>query len=113
MSPTPIEPRAPKRASARLDALIDAIAPITIDAPISGEVVLLHLPAARRAGSKPLLVEGLNVETGEWETPVPGPRYGEFQAGVQLANRTGALNEIEDSEFVQKVQAFAETVGAI
>src|SRR6185369_7146832 len=33
-----------------------------------------------------------------------------FQAGVQLANRTGALNEIEYSEFVVKVQAFADAI---
>ena len=47
---------------------------------------------------------------GEWEPPRAGQRYGEFQAGVQLANRTGALNEIEYSEFVIKAQAFADAV---
>jgi hypothetical protein len=109
---TPIEPRV-KRYQPRLDALIDAIAPLTLEAPITGELVLLHLPTTRRAGSKPFLIEGLNAESGEWESPAPGQRYGEFQAGVQLANRTGALNEIEYSEFVQKVQAFAEAVGAM
>ena len=108
-----LEPRAPRRPSARLDALIDAIAPLTIDSPVSAEVVLMHLPTTRRAGSKPFLIEGLNAETGEWEAPTPGQRYGELQAGVQLANRTGALNEIEYSEFVQKVQAFAEAIGAM
>jgi hypothetical protein len=110
---TPLEPRPVKRNVPRLDALIDAIAPLTLEAPVSGEMVLLHLPTTRRAGSKPFLIEGLNAETGEWEAPLPGQRYGEFQAGVQLANRTGALNEIEYSEFVQKVQAFAEAVGAM
>ncbi|OYU99257.1 MAG: cell division protein FtsZ, partial [Burkholderiales bacterium PBB5] len=34
-------------------------------------------------------------------------------AGVQMANRSGALNEIEYSEFVQKLQGFAEGVGAM
>jgi hypothetical protein len=109
----PLEPRAPKRVMVRLDALIDAIAPLTIEAPISGDIVLLHLPTTRRAGSKPFLIEGLDTETGEWEPPLPGRRYGELQVGVQLANRTGPLNEIEYSEFVQKVQAFAEAVGAM
>jgi len=111
--PPAIDMRVAKRPAARLDALIDAIAPLTIDAPIGGEVVLMHLPTTRRAGSKPFLIEGLNAESGEWEPPMPGQRYGEFQAGVQLANRTGALNEIEYSEFVQKVQAFAEAIGAM
>jgi hypothetical protein len=59
------------------------------------------------------MIEGLNAESGEWEQPVSGQRYSEFQAGVQLANRHGALNQIEYSEFVQKVQAFAETIGAM
>lgn len=108
-----LEARAPKRPTIRLDALIDAIAPLTVEAPITGELVLLHLPTTRRAGSKPFLIEGLDAETGEWEAAVPGHRYGELQAGVQLANRTGALNEIEYSEFVQKVQAFAEAIGAM
>jgi hypothetical protein len=58
------------------------------------------------------MIEGLNAETGEWESPAPGHRYGEFQAGVQLANRGGALNEIEYSEFAQKLERFAEGIGA-
>lgn len=112
--PEPVlEARVSKRPSARLDALIDAIVPLTLESPIAGELVLLHLPTTRRAGSKPFLIEGLNAETGEWEAAAPGQRYSELQAGVQLANRTGALNEIEYSEFVQKVQAFAEAVGAM
>jgi hypothetical protein len=101
------------RRPARIDALIDAIAPLTLDAPVTGELVLMHLPPSRRAGNKPFHVEGLNTETGDWEQPTAGQRYGELQAGVQLANRSGALNQIEYSEFVQKVQAFAEAVGAM
>jgi hypothetical protein len=58
------------------------------------------------------MIEGLNTETGEWELPRLGQRYKEFQAGVQMANRNGALNEIEYSEFVQKVQAFADAMAA-
>jgi hypothetical protein len=97
----------------RVDALIDAIATLTLEAPVSGDMLLSHLPPSRRAGSKPFFVEGLNAETGEWELPLPGQRYSELQAGVQLANRTGAINEIEYSEFIQKVQAFAEITGAM
>ena len=108
-----LEPRLPRRAVARLDALIDAIATLTVEAPLSGELVIAQLPPSRRAGSKPFLIEGLNAETGEWEAPTPGQHYGELQAGVLLANRSGALNEIEYSEFVQKVQGFAEAIGAM
>ena len=103
---------APLRRSVRLDALIDAIATLTVDAPVSGEAALPHLPGANRAGTKPFFIEGLNSETGEWESIVPNARYGEFQAGVQMANRNGPLNEIEFSEFVQKLEAFAQGIGA-
>ncbi|MCV2368790.1 cell division protein FtsZ [Roseateles oligotrophus] len=105
-------PRPPRKPSARIDALIDAIATITLDAPVSGEMAQSHLPGSRRAGTKPFHIEGMNAESGEWELPAPGQRYGEFQAGVQMANRNGAMNEIEYSEFVQKVQGFADGVGA-
>lgn len=101
------------RRAGRLDALIDAIVPLAIDAPVSGDAVGPHMPTTRRAGTKPWLIEGLEEASGAWETPSPGRRYSEFQAGVQMANRHGALNEIEYSEFVQKVQDFADQVGAL
>ena len=91
-----------------LDALIDVLTPIALEAPVSGDAALAALPPTRRAGSKPFAIEGFNEFTQEWEAAQPGQRYGAFQAGVQLANRTGALNEIEYSEFVVKVQAFAD-----
>ena len=104
--------RISKRLPLQLDALIDACAPITLDAPVGGDVVLAHLPSKRHVGSKLVIVEGLDSETGAWEAPAAGRRYGELQAGVQLASRTGALNEIEYSEFVQRMQTFAEAIGA-
>ncbi|WP_455554854.1 cell division protein FtsZ [Comamonas sp.] len=96
-----------------LDGLIDAIAPIRVDHPVTGDAALLVQPTTRRAGSKPFRIEGLNESTGEWETVRAGQRYTAFQAGVQLANRLGALNEIEFSEFVAKVQNFADGLNAI
>jgi hypothetical protein len=100
------------RRAPRLDALIDALVPLVLDAPVSAEQVLSHAPGTRRAGSKPFYIEGLDTETGDWEPLTPGRRYGELQAGVQLVNRGGALNEIEYSEFVQKIEALAEALGA-
>jgi hypothetical protein len=101
------------RRGPRIDALIDAIVPMRLESPVSGEFVLAHAPATRRAGSKPFLLEGLNAESGEWEPVAAGQRYGELQAGVQLANRSGALNEIEYSEFAQTMQSFADHFGAM
>ncbi|CAN5731112.1 cell division protein ZipA C-terminal FtsZ-binding domain-containing protein [soil metagenome] len=105
MSPLPAPEKKPG-----LDALIDVMAPIALDALVSGDAALAAMPTTRRAGSKPFAVEGLNDTAQVWETPVAGQRYSAFQAGVQLANRTGALNEIEYSEFVMKAQAFADAV---
>ena len=97
---------------ARLDALIDVIVPIAFDGKLaSGEALIAALPATRRVGSKPFAVEGQNDATGHWEFPVPGQRYRAAQTGVQLANRTGPLNEIGYSEFVVKTQAYADAVG--
>ena len=95
-----------------LDALIDVIAPLQLEHEVSGDAVLAALPGTRRVGSKPFAVEGLCEVTGEWETPRLGQRYRSLQAGVQLANRSGPLNDIEFSEFVVKAQAFADAVGA-
>ncbi len=95
-----------------LDALIDVIATIEVDQPVSGDAALAALPSTRRVGTKPFHVEGCSELSGEWEPLMPGRRYSAFQAGVQLANRMGPLNEIEFSEFVVKTQAFADAVGA-
>jgi len=95
-----------------LDALIDAFATLPLDAPIAGDALLAHLPGTSRVGSKLVLVEALNSESGQWETPAAGQRYRELQAGVQLASRTGPLNEIEYSEFVQRIETFAEAIGS-
>lgn len=104
--PIPVERRP------NLDSLIDAIAPIQPEHVIPGEGALQVQPTTRRAGSKPFRIEGLNQKTRQWEPLQAGSRYTAFQAGVQLANRVGALNEIEFSEFVSKVQSFADAVSA-
>ena len=96
-----------------LDSLIDAIAAVTLDSPVSGDAALAAMPATRRVGSKPFAIEGLNVAGGEWEVPSAGQRYSAFQCGIQLANRTGALNQIEYSEFVMKTQAFVDAIGGV
>ena len=94
-----------------LDILIDAIAAVSLEAVIFGEAALAAMPSTRRVGSKPFSIEGLSVSRSAWEYPAAGQRYSAFQCGVQLANRTGALNQIEYSEFVIKTRAFADAIG--
>ena len=95
---------------ATLDPLIDVIAPIALENAVSGEAALNAVPPTRRVGSKPFAIEGLNAVHRQWEAPMQSQRYDAFQAGVQLANRSGALNDIEYSEFVIKTQAFADAM---
>jgi hypothetical protein len=108
-APLPIQPAAERKPG--LDALIDVIAPVALESEVTGEAAIAALPSTRRVGSKPFAVEGLNSASHAWELPMPGQRYKSLQAGVQLANRSGALNEIEFSEFVAKTQAFCDAVG--
>jgi hypothetical protein len=97
---------------AGLDALIDVVAPLALEAAVSGDAILAAMPGTRRVGSKPFAIEAQHATTGEWETPRPGQRYTAVQAGVQLANRHGPLNDIEFSEFVMKAQNLADAIGA-
>ncbi len=108
----PQAPAVPFERRPSLDSLIDAIAPIQPEHVIPGEGALQVQPTTRRAGSKPFRIEGLNQASRQWEPLQAGSRYTAFQAGVQLANRVGALNEIEFSEFVAKVQVFSDAVNA-
>ncbi len=104
--------RLARRSVPALDPLIDAYATFQLDQPLGGDAIAPHLPSKRHAGSKAVLVEGLDAGTQQWEPVQPDHRYAELQAGVQLASRTGPLNEIEYSEFVQRFQGVAETIGA-
>jgi hypothetical protein len=99
-------------ARSQLDALIDVIATMELDSPVSGEAAIAALPPIRRVGNKLFLVEGLNADSGEWEALQTQRYYSAFQAGMQVANRQGPLNDIEFSEFVVKTQAFAEVFSA-
>ncbi len=109
--PAPATPSAYER-KLQLDPLLDAMASLLVESLVPGELAQAAMPPSRRAGSKPFTIEGFNAASQQWEVPQPGHRYMAFQAGVQLANRTGALTQIEFSEFVSKVQAFADAVNA-
>ena len=95
----------------QLDPLIDVMASMELETPVSGEAALAALPPVRRVGSKLFIVEGLNADTGEWENLQAGLFYSAFQAGIQVANRQGPLNDIEFSEFVMKAQTYADAFG--
>ncbi len=92
------------------DALIDVLSLIELESPVSGDAALAAMPPTRRVGTKLFTIEGLHVDSGDWEQVRAGQRYSAFQAGLQLANRMGPLNEIEFSEYIVKTRQFADAV---
>ncbi|UFS56830.1 cell division protein FtsZ [Comamonadaceae bacterium M7527] len=96
----------------KLDALIDVITSLQLDTPIKGDFVLAAMPPSRRVGTKPFAIEGLNVLHEAWEPIQPSQTYSQLQAGLQLANRSGPINDIEFSEYVVKTQHFCDVITA-
>ncbi|PAT38244.1 cell division protein FtsZ [Vandammella animalimorsus] len=108
----PALPLPPGSPGLEFDSLVFSVVELALDKPISGDAALAAQPPTRRIGKKQFLIQGLNTQTRQWEAPHAGSRYSQFQAAIQLANRQGALNEIEFSEFVLKTQEFADAIGA-
>ncbi|HEX8784737.1 MAG TPA: cell division protein ZipA C-terminal FtsZ-binding domain-containing protein, partial [Telluria sp.] len=94
-----------------VDPLIDCLIPLNSEGPLRGEKILPALVKLRRVGNKPVHFVGLAVN-GDWEPVVHGGVYTKLQAGVQLATRTTALNELEYSEMVTRLRAVADEIGA-
>jgi FtsZ-interacting cell division protein ZipA len=111
----PIMPAATTISSAPpaiVDRRIDCIVPIRLSSPVAGDKVLPLAQRLRRAGSKPVHIEGKPEGGGAWELLQNGVRYEDLRAAAQLANRSGPLNELEFSEFVTGVQQFADALDA-
>jgi len=94
-----------------VDPLIDCMIPLALEGAARGDKILPFLLKLRRVGNKPIHFIGLAV-SGEWEPIVHGGAYTKLQAGVQMATRTTALNELEYSELVTRLGAVADEIGA-
>jgi hypothetical protein len=99
-------------AESLVDPLIDCIIPLNVEGAVRGDKLLPALTKLRRVGNKPIHYIGFAV-SGEWEPIVHGGVYTKLQAGVQMATRTTALNEIEYSELVNRLHAVADEIGAV
>ncbi len=95
---------------AAVDRRIDCVVPIRLAGPIPGDRVIPLAQKLRRAGTKPVTIEGKPEGESTWEVPRPGVRYDELRAAAPLANRSGPLNELEFSEFVTGVQRLADAI---
>ena len=78
--------------------------------PWPGEKLIPGAQKLRRAGTKPVHIEGKPEGETTWELLKNGARYEDLRAAAQLANRSGPLNELEFSEFVTGVQRFADGI---
>jgi hypothetical protein len=106
------EPTAPSELADRLvDPLIDCLIPLVLEGPVRGDKILPVLQTLRLVGTKPVHYIGLAV-SGDWEPIVHGGVYTKMQAGVQMATRTTALNEIEYSDLVTRLRTVADDIGA-
>jgi hypothetical protein len=98
-------------ANTLVDPLIDCLIPLQLEIAVRGDKILPVLQTLRHVGNKPIHYIGLAV-SGDWEPIAHGGVYTQLQAGVQMASRTTALNELEYSELVTRLRTLADEIGA-
>jgi len=103
-------PRHPPK-SLSVDNLIDCTIPLAPEAPLRGEKILAATHGLRQIGGKPVHYVGQH-EGGGWEEISRGRVYRSLLAGIRMATRNGALNEIEYSEFVTRLRQQADELAA-
>lgn len=102
-------------APAVIDPRIDCIVPLRLASPVASERAFALAQKLRRADNKPVYIEGQPEGATSWKLlqNEAAVRYETLRAAVQLANRSGALNELAFSEFVCGVQQFADALDAV
>lgn len=94
-----------------IDELVDCIIPLALVGAVRGEKILPTLQSLRHVANKPIHFIGQR-DDGEWESIAHGGVYSALRAGVQLANRSGALNELEYSEMIMRLRQVADELDA-
>lgn len=93
-----------------IDDEIHAVVTLEPEGLLSGERAWSLLHPFRHAGRQPVMLVGVR---GDLQEPIrAGQRYEAVLVAVQLANRSGPLNEIEWSEFVAALQHVCEQIPA-
>ncbi|MCO5100298.1 MAG: hypothetical protein M9885_05295 [Burkholderiaceae bacterium] len=111
--PLPAASSSSPAAGTLLSEACDCIVALAPAAPLSGERLLAIAQRFRRAGSKPVAFEASATANGEGFEPLAAGRsYRAVRIGILMANRNGALNAMEFSEFVGAVQAIADALSA-
>lgn len=98
----------------KLDGRLDALVTMVLPQATVSEKILAQAPdTSRRAGTKPQILEALNMHTDVWEYPQPGQQYSQVRMGVQMLNRHGPITDMEYSEFARSVQAFGDRLDVL
>jgi FtsZ-interacting cell division protein ZipA len=100
-----------KQKELQVDERVDCIIPLVPETPVRGDKAIAPIQSLRHVGNKPVHFVGQR-EDGGWESITHGSVYTTLYAGVQLANRHNALNEIEYSELVMRLRQVADQLDA-
>ena len=111
-SAMPAAPTEAAAASGVLDPRIDFIASLESDAAAAGEAISTAIVDSTANPAKAVSWEGYNRQTAGWEPLATSGEYTMLRAGLQLADRKGAVSEQELAEFGVMTQAVAEAIGA-
>jgi len=104
---------APEAAASGFDAVLDYVAEIDSDGPIS-DALIGELTGRVAACGKPVRFAGLDARSGAWEEMVRGKggRYRALRLSLQLVSRTGAVNAAQLAAFCDAVRGCASKIPA-
>jgi len=93
-----------------VDELIDCLIPIGLELPVRADKILPGAQNLRFVGNKAVNFIG-RTTAANWEPITHGNNYNALLAGVQLANRNSAINELDYSELIMRLREFTDSIG--
>jgi hypothetical protein len=107
----PFPESGPGESDLPVDKSINCLIPIALERPVRGEKILTGVQNLCHAGDKSVRFVG-RTQNDVWEAIGYGGVYTALLAGVQLANRNSALNELEYSDLIMRLREFTDAIGA-
>jgi ZipA, C-terminal FtsZ-binding domain len=93
--------------------LVDLVIDIELPGISTTDRLMSLLQGWRRVGSKPLFLFSLPPQSNDWQELAAGAQTQALRIVLQLANRRGALNAMEYSEFVSALDKLGEPLGVL
>lgn len=113
VEPTFAVPQAePAASGGMLDPGIDFIATLKAGNAVHGEAISSAIADCQANPAKPVNWECYNRQTANWEPLSAAGEYEALRAGLQLADRKGAVSEQDLVDFAAMVQTVASALGA-